>query len=156
MAGALLLGTVLVSFVLNVARPGTSTLALTAVQALALASVLAGAIPTMHNRNVPLQWASFLAALAVILFTLGTGPRVDAVGIAVAFAALAVTLGVAGATALALRRDVLSALAAGGTRDPIVATALAWSMGGPEATAVPLASAVILGIAVAALVIRRR
>jgi len=110
----------------------------------------------MHNRNVPLQWASFLAALAVILFTLGTGPPVDAVGICVAFAALAVTLAVAGATALALRRDILSALAAVGTRDPIVATALAWSMGGPEATAVPLAGAAILGIVAAALVIRRR
>jgi hypothetical protein len=69
---------------------------------------------------------------------------------------LTLTLAVAGAVALALRRDVLSALAAAGTRDPIAAIALAWSTGGSDATAVPLANAAILGIAAAALVIRRR
>ena len=58
--------------------------------------------------------------------------------------------------ALILRRDLFSAVAGAGTRDPIVAIALAWSVGGPDATAVPLAGAAILGIASAALVIRRR
>jgi len=67
-----------------------------------------------------------------------------------------VLLVVAGATALVLRRDVFSALAATGTRDPIVATALVWSTGGADATGVPLASAVILGIVATALLIRRR
>jgi hypothetical protein len=156
MAGALLLGTVIVSFALVVTRPGTSALALTAVQALTIASLIGGTMPAVHNRLVPLQWASLLAALAVISFAVGTGPRIDALGTLVAFAALTLTLGVAGVVALALRRDMLSALAAVGTRDPIVAVALAWSTGGSDATGLPLASAVILGIVAAALVIRRR
>jgi hypothetical protein len=76
--------------------------------------------------------------------------------VAVALAATALTLAIAGTAALALRRDVLSALAATGTRDPIVAVALAWSTGGSGATAVPVVSAAILGILAGALVIRRR
>jgi hypothetical protein len=157
MAGALLLGTVILSFVLVATRPGASTLALTAAQAFAVASLLAGAMPTLRDRVlVPLRWAGQLAALAVIVLAVASGPRVDAVTIVVALIAVALTLGIAGAAAIALRRDALSALAAAGTRDPIVATALAWSMGGSDATGVPLVNAVILGIVAAALIIRRR
>jgi hypothetical protein len=157
MAGALLLGTAVISFVLVATRPGAVTLALTAAQAFAVASLIAGALPTVRDRLlVPLRWAGHAAGLAVIVLAAASGPRVDAATVAVALAAVAVLLGVAGAAALVLRRDLFSALAATGTRDPIVATALAWSTGGVDATAVPLASAVILGIAAAALVIRRR
>jgi hypothetical protein len=91
-----------------------------------------------------------------MLLAAASGPRVDVATVAAALAAVALLLGVAGAAALILRRDVFSALAATGTRDPVVATALAWSTGGVDATGVPLASAVILGIVAAALVIRRR
>ncbi|HET9809347.1 MAG TPA: hypothetical protein VFQ66_06585, partial [Candidatus Limnocylindria bacterium] len=76
--------------------------------------------------------------------------------IVVALVAVAVTLIAARATALVLRRDVLSAVAAAGTRDPIVAIALAWSTGGAEATGVPLVSAAILGILAGTLILRRR
>jgi hypothetical protein len=153
MAGALVLGTALVSSVLVALRPGTSTVALTAAQAFAVASLVAGALPTVRDRIlVPLRWAGYVAALAVIALAAGTGSRLDPVSVVVALASLALTLGVA----LALRRDLFSALAATGTRDPIVAIALAWSVGGPDATAVPIAGAAILGIASAALVIRRR
>jgi hypothetical protein len=157
MAGALLLGTVIVSFVLVATRAGTTTLALTAAQAFAIASLVAGALPTVRDRLlVPLRWAGHAAGVAVMLLALTSGAPVDAATLAVALAAVALLLTVAGTAALVLRRDVFSALAATGTRDPIVATALAWSTGGAEATGVPLASAVILGIAAAALVIRRR
>jgi hypothetical protein len=157
MAGALLLGTVAVSFVLVATRSGATTLALTAAQAFAVASLVAGALPTVRDRLlVPLRWAGHAAGLAVLLLAAATGPHVDAATLAVALGAVAVLLVVAGTAALVLRRDVFSALAATGTRDPIVATALAWSTGGADATAVPLASAVILGMAAAALVIRRR
>ena len=157
MAGALLLGTVIVSFVLVAMRAGTTTLALTAAQAFAIASLVAGALPTVRDRLlVPLRWAGHAAGVAVMLLALTSGTRVDAATLAVALAAVALLLTVAGTAALVLRRDVFSALAATGTRDPIVATVLAWSTGGAEATGVPLASAVILGIAAAALVIRRR
>jgi hypothetical protein len=157
MAGALLLGTVVVSFVLVATRPGAVTLALTAAQAFAVASLVAGALPTLRDRLlVPLRWAGHVAGLAVIVLAAASAPHIDAVTVVVALAAVALVVGVAVAGALVLRRDVFSALAATGTRDPIVATALAWSTGGVDATAVPLASAVILGIAAAALVIRRR
>lgn len=157
MAGALLLGTVIVSFALVATRPGTTTFALTAAQAFAVASLVAGALPTVRDRLlVPLRWAGHGAGLAVMLLAVTSGPRVDPATVAAALAAVAVLLVVAGTAALVLRRDVFSALAATGTRDPIVATALAWSTGGADATGVPLASAVILGIAAAALVIRRR
>ena len=157
MAGALVLGTVVISFVLVVARPEGSALALTAAQAFAVASLVAGAIPTVRDRVIaPLRWTGHLAALAVIGLALANAPRIDLGAVLVAVAATALTLGAAGAVALALRRDLLSAVAAVGTRDPVLATALAWSTFGVDATAVPLASAAILGIVAGALMIRRR
>ena len=157
MAGALVLGTVIISFVLVVARPEGNSLALTAVQAFAVASLAAGAIPTVRDRLIaPLRWTGHLAALAVIGLAIANAPRIDLGAVLVAVAATALTLGAAGAVALALRRDLLSAVAAVGTRDPVLATALAWSTFGVDATAVPLASAAILGIVAGALVIRRR
>jgi hypothetical protein len=157
MAGALLLGTVIVSFALVATRPGASTMAITAAQAFVVASLAAGAMPTIRDRIlIPLRWAGYLAGLAVLGLAVVTAPPVDAATVVVALAAAALTLAIAGSVALALRRDLLSALAATGTRDPIVAIALAWSTGGPNATAVPLVSAAILGIVARALIIRRR
>ena len=157
MAGALVLGTVILSFALVATRPGASNVALTAAQAFAVASLVAGAMPTVRDRILtPLRWAGYLAALVVIALAVVSGPRLDVVSAVVAFAAFAVTVGVAGAVAIVLGRDLRSALAAVGTRDPIIAIALAWSVGGSDATAVPLVGAAILGIASAALLIRRR
>ena len=157
MAGALVLGTVVVSFVLVVARPQGSALALTAAQAFAVASLVAGAIPTVRDRLIaPLRWTGDLSALAMIGLAVANAPRIDFGAVLVACAATGLTLGMAGAVALALRRDVLSAVAAVGTRDPVIATALAWSTAGSDATAVPLVSAAILGIAAGALIVRRR
>ena len=157
MAGALGLGTVVLSLVLVAARPEQMTLALTAGQTFLIASLVAGAIPTLRDRVLtPLRWAGHAAALAVGVLALASPPPIDAATIAVALAALALTLGIAGGVAVALGRDVLSAVAATGTRDPIVAIALAWSTGGSGATGVPLVNAVILGIVATALLIRRR
>jgi len=157
MAGALLLGTVITSFVLTLTRPGSSTLALTAAQAFVVASLAAGAMPTIRDRIlVPLRWAGYIAGLVVVVLAIAGGPAIDGSTVILALGAVAVTLVAAGAVALALRRDVFSALAAAGTRDPFVAVALAWSTGGSGATGVPLVSAAILGIAAAALIFRRR
>jgi hypothetical protein len=157
MAGALLLGTVVVSFVLVALRPGAITSALTAAQAFVIASLLAGAIPTVRDRLlVPLRWTGYIAGLAVIGPAALSGPHIDVTTVVVAIAAIALTAGVAGVVALVLRRDLVSALATAGTRDPVVATALASSMGGSVATGVSLVNAVILGIVAAALIIRRR
>jgi len=157
MAGALLLGTVIISFVLVVTRPAASTLALTAAQAFVVASLAASALPQVRDRILaPLRWAGYLAGLVVILLAIAGGPPIDAVTVIVALAATLVTLVVAGAIAITLRRDVFSAVAAAGTRDPIVAVALAWATGGSGATAVPIVSAAILGIVAAALMLRPR
>ena len=157
MVGALVLGTLIVSFVLVVTLPTSSTLAVTAVQAFVVASLAAGAIPLVRDRILgPLRWAGHLAAVAVLVLAVLGGPAIDMRMLVVSIAAVAVIFAVAGAVALALRRDLLSAVAAVGTRDPVVAAALAWATGGPDATAVPLISAAILGIAAATLVVRRR
>jgi hypothetical protein len=157
MAGALLLGTVILSFVLVVTRPDASMLALTGAQALVVASLAAGAMPQVRDRVlVPVQWAGYLAGLVVVVLAVGGGPAIHAQTVIVALGAALATLVVAGAVARALRRDMFSAVAAAGTRDPIVAIALAWATGGTDATAVPLLSAAILGIVAAALVLRRR
>jgi hypothetical protein len=157
MAGALLLGSLIVSFVLVVTRPASTTLAVTAVQAFAVASLAAGAVPLVRDRILaPLRWAGHAAAALVLMLAVAGGPAIDLSTLVVASAAVAVTLVVAGVVALALRRDLLSAAAAAGTRDPVVAVALAWATGGPDATAVPLISAAILGIVAATLIVRRR
>ncbi len=157
MAGALLLGTLIASFVLLVSRPDASTLALTGAQAFVLASLAAGAMPQFRDRAlVALRWAGYVAGFAVVALAVAGGSKIDATTVIAALAAVAVTLAVAAAAALALRRDVLSAVAAAGTRDPIVAIAVAWATGGPAATGVPVVSAAILGIVAGALIIRRR
>jgi hypothetical protein len=157
MAGALLLGTVILSFLLVVTRPAASILGLTGAQAFVVASLAAGAMPQIRDRIlVPIRWAGYLAGFVVVVLAVAGGPAIHARTVIVALAAALITLAVAGAVALALRRDVFSAVGAAGTRDPIVAIAIAWATGGTDATAVPLVSAAILGIAAAALVLRRR
>jgi hypothetical protein len=157
MAGALVLGTVILSFVLVVTRPAASTAALTGAQAFVVASFAAGALPQVRDRLLtPLRWAGYGAALAVVVLALAGGPAIGVRTFVVALVAVAVTLAAAAAVALALRRDLPSAIAGAGTRDPIVAIAIAWATGGSDATAVPLVSAAILGIAAAALIVRRR
>lgn len=157
MAGALLLGTVILSVVLVATRQATGTAGLVAAQAFLAGSLVAGAMPTVRDRlALPLRWAARIAALVLIALAVASRPAFDARTVVLSLAVVTLTLVIAGVVALALRRDVLSAAAAAGTRDPVIAVALAWAVGGPDATAVPLASAVILGIVASAVVIRRR
>jgi hypothetical protein len=157
MAGALVLGTLILSFLLVVTRPASSTHALTAAQAFVVASLAAGAMPRVRDRILlPLRWVGYGTALAAVALAVAGAPPIGASTVIVALVAVAVTLGAAGATALALRRDVMSAVAGSGTRDPFVAIAIAWVTGGSNATAVPLVSAAILGIVAAALIVGRR
>lgn len=156
MAGALALGTIILSLVFVATRPGQMTLALAAAQAFLIASLVAGAVPTVRDRIItPLRWAGHAAAAVAVVLAAANIPPIDALTVAVATGALAASLGVAGIMARALGRDLASALAAG-TRDPILAMALAWSTAGPDATGVALVNAVILGIVAATLIIRRR
>ena len=157
MAGALLLGTLILSFILVVTQPGSTTLAITAAQAFVVASLAAGAMPAIRDRVLmPLRWAGYGGAVIVVMLAAAGRPAIDASAVVVALVAVAVTFAAAGLAALALRRDLFSALAGAGTRDPVAAIAVAWATGGSDATAVPLVSAAILGIVAATLIIRRR
>jgi hypothetical protein len=157
MAGALLLGTVVLSVVLVATEPAMGTAGLVAAQAFLIGSLVAGAMPTVRDRlAMPLRWGARLAALAVLALAVAGRPDIDASTVMLSLVAVTLTLVTASAVALALRRDVLSAAAAAGTRDPILAIALAWSTGGSSATAVPVVSAVILGTVAAAVIVRRR
>lgn len=157
LAGALSLGTVIVSVVLVATRPESSGAGLTIAQAFLLGMVVGGAVPSLRERIAPpLRSAGHVAGAAVIALAAASGraPSAQDAVVGATFAALVLALALT--VAVALRRDVLSAVAAAGTRDPIVATFIAWSTGGAEATAVPLVNAVILGIVAAAVLIRRR
>lgn len=157
LAGALSLGTVIASVVLVAARWGTGGVGITFTQAFLAGMVVGGALPAFRERTAPVvRWVGHLAAAAVIVLTAASGTVPSAAAIVVAAAFVAVVLAVAAVVVLALGRDVLSGLAAAGTRDPIVAVFIAWSTGGAEATAVPIVNAVILGIVAAAVLIRRR
>ncbi|MGH2492031.1 MAG: hypothetical protein ACRDF9_11020, partial [Candidatus Limnocylindria bacterium] len=110
MAGALLLGTLVLSVVLVATRPGTATVGFAAAQAFLIGSFVAGAMPTVRDRiAAPLRWAGHLAGFVVIAIAVASWPAFDASTVVVALAALVLTLGIAGAVALALRRDPLSA-----------------------------------------------
>jgi len=138
-------------------RPAMGTAGLVAAQAFLIGSLVAGAMPTVRDRlAMPLRWAGRVAALVVVGLAAASRPHIDASTVMLSLAAVVVTIVIAGAVALALRRDVLSAMAAAGTRDPILAIALAWSTAGSSATAVPIVSAVILGIVATAVIFRRR
>ena len=157
MAGALVLGTVILSFLFVVFRASTTTLAITAAQAFVVASLAAGAMPTVRDRLLaPLRWTGQATGAAVLALAVSSAPPIDATIFLAALLLAVLTLGVAGAVAFLLRRDPVSAMAGAGTRDPVLATALAWSIGGPEATALPLVTAAILGMVAAAMIIRRR
>ena len=157
LAGALSLGTVIVSVLLVATRSDTGGAGLTVAQAFLLGMVVGGAVPSLRERIAPpLRSAGLVAGVAVIALAVAGGRAPTAQDAIAAAALAALVVAIALTVALALRRDVLSAVAAAGTRDPIVATFVAWSTGGAEATGVPLVNAVILGIVGAAVLVRRR
>jgi hypothetical protein len=157
LAGALSLGTVIASVLLVATRPDSSGAGLTIAQAFLLGMVVGGAVPSLRELVAPpLRWGGHVAGVAVIALAAASGPALSSQAIVIAVVFAALVLAIAITVALTLRRDVLSAGAAAGTRDPIVATFVAWSIGGADATAVPLVNAVILGIVATAVFIRHR
>ena len=116
-------------------RPGASALALTALRLSLSRRSLRAMQRSATGSSCPCAGPATRRACRLGLAIAG-GAQVDTSTVVIALVAVAVMLIAAGATALVLRRDVPSR-SPGGTRDPIVAIALAWSAGGAEATGVP-------------------
>ena len=156
-AGALVLGTVMVSILVIGSRGALAAGALfTATEAFALSAMFANALPTVRDRVlVPLRvlgWIAlvviFASALATLLPPLfdrtagGTEPPPILTSLLVAAAML-----VAGtvSTAVAARvvgGNITAAIGGAGLRDPALAVVLATIVGGPESAGVPLLYAV--------------
>jgi hypothetical protein len=145
-AGALLAGTIGVSFVLTLARSSaTGSLMQSAMLAFVAGAAIASVIPLLppvaRGAVQRIGDAGFVALLAVAV---AGGP---ALGASAAVAAIALFVATVGAAALVARIagvDLRSAVAGAGSRDPAVATAVAITIGGPAAAGVPLYCAVLL------------
>ena len=150
LAGALVLGTVVVSFVLAGGRSALASAALfTATEAYALSAMFGNALPTVRDvLLVPLRWIGFAAAAAVLLVSALAAPAIDGVTIVIALALLGLGTGAAAVVAMVTGRDVLAAIAGGGLRDPVLAAALITVTAGSGSAGVPLVyAAFCLGLA---------
>ena len=154
LAGALALGTVLLSLLLAGGRSAPAAAALfTATEAYALPAMFGNALPTIRDRLLtPLRWIGFAAAAATLLVTALAVPAIDGVTIAVALAVLCAGAASSALVANVAGRDIAAAMAGGGLRDPVLAVALIAVTTGPESAGVPLVYAVFcLGLATLAL-----
>lgn len=166
LAGALGLGTVIVSLLLVGSRGSLASGALfAALEVYAIAAMVAGALPPVRDALLPvlrvIGWAAF--ALVLIVTSLnalsfnpqGAAPVLGAENMAVAAALFGLGIAVAFVTAAITSRDPVAAIAGAGLRDPALAAAFAMATTGAAATGVPLIYAVFcLGLTAAALLRR--
>ena len=170
LAGALVLGTVMISVLVLGSRGALAAGALfAATEAFAVPAMFANALPTVRDRVlVPLRvlgWIGLAVILVSALATLlpplfdrtagGTEPLPILTGLLVAAAML-----VAGtvSTAVAARvvgGNITAAIGGAGLRDPALAVVLATIVGGPESAGVPLVYAVFCLVLGAAARLRR-
>ncbi len=153
LAGALVLGTAVISLLLIGGRGALASAALfTATEAYALPAMFGNALPTIRDALlVPLQWIGFAGAAAALVLAALAAPPIDGLTVAVALAFLAVGAGAATAVAIVTGRDIAAAIV-GGLRDPVLALALVSATAGPDSAGVPLVYAVFcLGLAAFAL-----
>ena len=162
LAGALGLGTILVSLLIIGSRGSLASAALfAAFEAFAIAAMVAGALPPLRDALLPVLrvagWLAFVlvigaAALwqmSLVRDALGPGgvpllatPAFIVQSVAIAAALFLVGAGAAYAVARTTGRDPLAAIAGAGLRDPALAVALAAVTAGPDSTGVPLVYAV--------------
>lgn len=169
LAGALVLGTVLVSLLIVGSRGALAAGALfTATEAYALPAMFGNALPTIRDALLaPLRvvgWAGFGLVLGTAVITgpplfepppIGTEPPLALAALVVAFGLFVVGIGTSVAVARAFDRDVGAAIGGAGLRDPALAIAFATITAGPDSTGVPLVYAVFC-LGLGALALRRR
>jgi len=165
LAGALVLGTIIVSLLVVGSRGSLAAGALfAALEVYAISAMFAGALPPLRDALLPVLravgWAAFVVVLAAAALVMPGAqdvarPLVDPSTVLVALVMFAAGLAVALAAAVATSREPLAAIAGAGLRDPALALALAAVTAGPEATGVPLIYAVLC-LGAAALALMRR
>jgi hypothetical protein len=169
LAGALVLGTVLVSLLVVGSRGARAAGALfTAAEAFAITAMFANALPTIRDALLPpLRVAGWLGFCLVFAATAigGLPPLFDArvsgePPLVVMTAVVALAMLVLGPlssalVALAFGRDVRSAVGGAGLRDPALGVALATVTAGADSTGVPLVYGVFC-LVLAALAFRPR
>jgi len=139
-AGALLIGTIAVSFLLALVRGGAAAAAMqSGMLAFVVGAGVTSVVPMLPlTARVIVQRIGDGAFVVLVAVAIAGGP---VLGAAIALAALALFATTMGAAALVARFagvDARSAIAGAGTRDPAVATALAVALAGPGAAGVPL------------------
>jgi hypothetical protein len=162
LAGALVLGTVLLSLLVVGSRGSVAAGALfTATEAYALPAMIANALPIVRDALlVPLRivgWLAvptiFILAAAVVppLFEsppIGTEPPLALASALVALALFAVGVASSVAVARVFDRDAVAAIGGAGLRDPALAIVFVTITAGPDSTGVPLLYALFcLGLA---------
>ena len=143
LAGALVLGSVLLSLAIGAATGSlASGAAVVALEAYAIAAMVANAIPGLRDVVLrPLRWIGWSAAAAVLVIGGLSGPRLDLAVIVAALAIACAGIAAAAGVAAASGRDVRAAIGGAGLRDPVLAVGLALASS-PAALAVPLVYAV--------------
>jgi hypothetical protein len=157
LAGALTLGTVVLSLAALVSGwlVPTGQLVL-AFQLYVFAAVLASALPTVRDAViVPIRWAGWIAFLVALASVIYAAPSIDVSAMAAAAAMLVVGAATAAIVARLLSRDVIAAISGAGVRDPALGTALAATLGGPDAASVPVVYGVFCLVLAALAYLRR-
>jgi hypothetical protein len=169
LAGALVLGTALLSLLVSGSRGALSAGALfTAVEAFAIAAMVAGALPTLRDALLGVLrvvgWGSVvLIAIAAAVVApplldappIGSDPPLVLQSAVVALALLVAGVGSAALVAWIAGRDPIAAVGGAGLRDPALAVVLAAVTAGRDSTGVPLVYGVFC-VVLAALSLARR
>ena len=170
LAGALVLGTVMISVLVVGSRGALAAGALfAATEAFAVPAMFANALPTVRDRVlVPLRalgWIAlaviFASALATLLPPLfdrtagGTEPLPILTSFLVAAAMLVAGTVSTAVAASIVGGNITAAIGGAGLRDPALAVVLATIIGGPGSAGVPLVYAVFCLVLAAAALLRR-
>ena len=150
--GALLIGTVVLSFpLLMAAVPGLAPNVNVALFAFVLGTALAGAVPNMRDVMLSIFDGARYVALAILLGCAAVAALSLMDGRAVGVAALVLLVGwvFSAIAAILFGGDGVAAALGAGTRDPAVAAGLAITMGLAGGAAVPLAYATLLALSLA-------
>jgi hypothetical protein len=151
--GALVTGTVVLSFVLLMAAiPGLAPTVNVALFAFVIGAALASSVPLFRDTILPIVDGARYVALVVILGAAALGALAVVDPRAVGLAVLVLVVGAASAAigAVVFGGSGLAAALGAGTRDPAVAAALAVSSGLAGGGAVALAYATLLVLALGA------
>ena len=149
-AGALVLGTVLVSLLIVGSRGAVAAGGLfMATEAFAISAMVANGLPTLRDALLtPLRILGWIAPIVVLGAAVISAPPIDAQTVAVAAALFVAGAGTSALVALRLGRDVAAAVGGAGLRDPALGVALASITAGPDSAGVPLVYGVFcLGLA---------